>query len=541
MIDMKRIFQSLSVGFMAAVFAGAVAATPAEEFRDLIAEGDVGAIEAMIAQTDAANVESGLTQNDTLRVLFEQFQSTHPDVRATLVKWRETAPKSFYLKSAEGWHFEHLGWIARGNSYAQNTHPLAFEQMGKLFDRSSAIAWGAFEERTDFVPASDLVAVHYLHGRGKWDMEKFAEVALTANPSASLLEKIVLAANPKWNGSWREIEYYCETYADQMVTDAFYNTDVGKPQAVFHMPATYNGGNKALLRWAREVMDSAPDEAMLHARYWDMFYLRPETITPETKDLAISLFDPLGQNARHDAYDIESRAGVVGFAKEQKDKIGAALRAQSSGDPLNPDYLNMLQYKILSQYPKALTEWGVTFGRSSEADVAFLNQMEQIAKLAPYRPDVWLTIGSVNAGQRRGNVLFERGLEHYERAVVLSNYDKKYVSEYFNRLALAHTNLKLWIKSEATMVQVSPQGEPLEGVEIDPRAMLKTLECPLVRAARLTEYACTENEQSRNMCGGAHLMKNPVDVFEEASRHSYCPKFLRTPLRNLALDVDVGL
>lgn len=516
-------------------------ATPAQDFRALIAQGDVVAMEEMIAEIDARNTDSGLKENDKLRDVFTLFQSTHPEVSAVLEKWRGVSPNSIYRKTADGWYFEHLGWIARGSSYAKHTHAKAFEQMSKHFNRSAALAWDAFEERKDFVPASDLVATHYLHGRGKWAVEEFARVALGANPSPSLLDKIVLTASPKWGGSWRQISNYCEVYGDQMVSGQIYNSDVCKAQAVFDMPSTYNGGNKILLGMARRIMNETPETALRNARYWDLFYLRPELITPQTKDLAISLFDPLSPNASRDAYQIEQGAGVVGFSEAQAGKIGAARRARNANDPLNPEYLGMLYYKTLAQFPAALTEWGVTVGLSSEADDALLERLEEVAALAPYRPEIWARFGNVSAQQPGGNVLFERGLEHHEKAVILSNYQGKYVALYFNRLALAHSNLKLRIKADAPMVQVSNKGDPLKGVEIDPIAKKRTLECPLVRAARLAEFACDENESSRGMCDGEPLFKNPGDIVKEANQESYCPALLRASFSELQLDAVSGL
>jgi hypothetical protein len=202
-------------------------------FETHLAAGNAAGVEALIQKLDEENVVSGNTRNGHVRQIFEQFITTKPEIAELLIDWKERAPDSLYRKTAYAWHLSHLAWVARGSDISRNTHPKAFEQMHSFMQTSSDLVWEVFKQRNDFVPASDLIAQSYLHNHSEWSMDDFANIALSANPSPYLLDKIVYAANPKWGGSWDGISYFCETYAEKMVTPEWYTTDGCKVKAIY--------------------------------------------------------------------------------------------------------------------------------------------------------------------------------------------------------------------------------------------------------------------------------------------------------------------
>lgn len=540
---MRAIFKrSFCAAVVLIAACGPVIADMRDDFRSFVSAGDAAAVQTLIETLDAANVAAGFSKNSDLRWVFDQFSTTRPQITELLVNWKQVMPDSPYRKVAEGWYLDHLAWLARGSKVSVHTHPNAFKDMYLFQERSADLGWEVFNLRNDFVPASDLVSISYLTNFGVLELDDFAQLALAANPDPDLLDRIVYAVSPKWGGSWEEIVYLCDTYADKMSAPDWYGADVCKATAVFNMPSIHTGGQLDKLEWARSVMAATPDAALRGARFTDMFYLRPKTLTPETADLAVSLYDPAGLNALRFAMLIEDMGKVKGFYAEQEPKVAAAEKARVQNDPLNPSYIWEKQVEIYSKYPGAVStgKYGVSIRVlvSSKAMQEFMQYLEEMAGLFPSRPEVWASIGLAKQMVPGGSVFAKPGLADLEKAILLSNYDFKYVAMYFEGLALAEKNLRADVKQKisATDITVSHEDEPLKVITYDPAKTLKGLECPIVRAARLVSFMCTKGSVFTQDCQRSGLRSQPAELVAAAHDLGYCPELLDAPVEALLLD-----
>ncbi|MCP5088133.1 MAG: hypothetical protein GY952_15180 [Rhodobacteraceae bacterium] len=489
-------------------------------FRQLIESGKVAQVEQLLADLDQAVIDNGYSDNNKLRDRFRVFETTHPDYVRFLTDWSKANPNSIYQKTAMGWHLNHLGWITRGPELARHTHPDAFEQMHRYFDHSTELAWDVFKQRNDFVPASDLVATHYLHNRGEWPMHVFVWVAMDANTSLGLLEKIVYAYNPKWGGSWDEVKNLCERYAHLVEAADWYNADACRVTAVYDSISVYRGRDKEVLEWAQNQLDTTPDDTVVGARWKDSIYLRFDKATPE---FMVQNFNPANDLALNEARVIEDRYGVRGFTEVQVPKIIEAEKRSLALDPLNPDKLETVANKLV---------WGNKMWEDPQAREQFLSLTRDRLVYGHYRPKNWLAqVSSVMSGpEDYVSVLDAR--EFFEKAIVLSNYRKRYLGGYFYVLSHGYRQLST-LRRNGSM--------KLYGETIDAQALFEEIKCPTVQAARLFDHVCPADEVMSRECRAEGFIEFPSEFLAEAERNNICPAKLYSPIEELNYEVTPNL
>ena len=507
-----------------------------ETFESHVKSGDAAAIEKMVQKLDEENVASGNKKEANLFYVLNKFRTTKLDIRDVLAKWETTVPESIYFKTAKAFHLDHLSWIVRGNETTRFTYHKAMDQMHQMNTDSNELIWGVFYQRNDFTPASEFIAQSYARSRGEMPLIEFADLALKATPTPDLLDNIVYSVNPKWGGSWEQIEYYCDTYADKVVTEKWYTSEGCKATAIFQMSSTLHGGNTAQVEWARSILEKAPLSALRSARHTDMFYLRRETLNPDNKDLAVSLFHPANRNAVSFAQKIESRAGVEGFYAEQLPKIEAAKRRRALRDPYNPANMEGMKQIIYAKYPHETitSSYGesIVLQSSRPAMQEYAAYLQEVAKVAPYRSDVWREMASFQLMTPGGQTLMERNRINRERSVLYSNYNPQLAFSYFRDLYIADMNVrpKFPNSSKSMAVQISTDDEAPVSIEIDKVALSKALECPMVRMARITDLLCSEGASSNRQCRNPVDLKLVKETLLKAMEKSYCPSLLNLSL-----------
>jgi hypothetical protein len=435
------------------MLASTVSADALKSFETHLSAGNAAGVETQFKRLDEENIASGNTKNGILYNLISEFRSTKPEITALLVEWKKQAPDSIYRKTASAVHLDHIAWIVRGNETSHYTYAKAFDQMFALQAEANKLAWEVFHERTDFAPASSIIATNYASNHGEMPMNKFAKLALAANPSPTMLDNIVYAANPKWGGSWEEIEYYCNQYGEKVVTNNWYTIDGCKATAIYQMASTLRGGNQEQVTWARSVLESAPVSALRNARHTDMFYLRRETISPENKDLAVSLFHPASRHAQSFTRRIQEQAGIKGFYDEQLPKIEEAKRKHALNDPYNPAHIFAMRDIIYSKHPHTVqpSHYGdqIVVASSRSAMNEYASYLDEVAKIAPFRPEVWAAKAGLQMMSPGGQLLLERNRINRERAILYSNYKPKYVFSYVRYLFVMDMNVRPKFSSSA--------------------------------------------------------------------------------------------
>jgi hypothetical protein len=289
-------------------------------------------------------------------------------------------------------------------------------------------------------------------------------------------------------------------------------------------------------------MGKTPASALQYPRYYDLFYLRPDQINPQNKDLAISLFDPSRSNAFVFAQKIEYFAGAKGFIAEQEPKIRAAQERKILRDPLNPDNMHAMRNIIFAKYPGTTvkTEYGneLRFKHSRQATLEYMEYLNDVISVAPYRPEPRTRLANLKAYMPGGYLLAHRSLPDFEKAITLSNYKLKYVQGYFYQVYTTEANLQHAVArgDETNQVQISYETEPLNQLEFYPANVLKGLECPIVRAARLTDYLCQMDAQTKESCRQSSLTTSVNEMLENARKYSYCPALIDAPIEYLAFE-----
>jgi hypothetical protein len=435
----------------------------------------------------------------------------------------------------------------RGNETGQYTYPKAFDQMHALQAESQKLVWDAFYQRNDFAPASSVIATHYATNHGEMPMNKFAKLALAANPSPTLLDNIVHSANPKWGGNWEEIEFYCEKYGDSVVLNNWYTVDGCKVNAIYQMASTLQGGNAEQVTWARSILENAPLSALRNARHTDMFYLRRETVNHENRELALSLFHPASRHATSFAQLIQDRAGVEGFYEEQLPKIEEAKRKRALSDPYNPANLLAMRDIIYKKHPHAVqpSHYGeqIVVASSRPAMTEYASYLDKVAKIAPFRPEVWTAKASLQMMSPGGQILLERNRINRERAILYSNYKPDYVFSYVRDLFVADMNIRPRFPSSAkTMsIQISTDDEDIKMIEIDRVGLAKKLECPMVQMARIADLLCGQEARNSRQCRAAGDAGFVKSALANAREKSFCPSLLNATVHELVIEDTAGL
>lgn len=484
---------------------------------DLVSElkAAVGTSEADQVEQIFATLDTSTHKDDALLDAVALFATTHPNYVSLLKAWEEKHPDSIYRKTALSRHLSHLGWIARGTEPIYMTHHSSVKLMKDYLEFSANLAWEVFFERPDFLPASLLVAEHYLNDFGMWPVKRFASVALEESPNYLLLDSLVLSQNPKWGGSWDAVKRMCDTYGDTVDAPDWYNPETCFVAAIYDNPKVLFGHEPELLKWAQDVLDAAEPDAMIQQRRIDFFTL--ERHVPQMKAEAIRLFSPLSINASRRADYIEQVLGVEGFADQQRSKIQRAWQRTFEHDPHNPKSLGFIS---LATAPQNKYQ---SFAMSEQEA---LNAIEGMKPYAHYRPEIWHAIAQIKFSYEMSPFDFELLTPYFEQAVATSLYQSKYIDDYYHKTQFIRQQMKKNIRKETV---------EHNGKQYDVFQTVGQLDCTAVRVARLIDFSCNSAMSIDLNCSQSTMVE--VSKFlTKANRFKYCPKVSDAEIIDIAMD-----
>ncbi|MBV1863931.1 MAG: hypothetical protein KUG74_05780 [Rhodobacteraceae bacterium] len=488
-------------------------ADEASVFRTLVESSKVQLVEKLLAQLDREVAASGYRENNRLRQLFGMFSTTHPDYIDFIDKWQQGFPDSIYQKVAQGWQLEHLAWAVRGSKTIDETSPEAMQQMHEFLQESSMLAWDVFNQRNDFIPAADLVAQLYLNGYGEISLEDFTEIALKANPSLGLLEKIVLAHNPKWGGSFSEIKSVCEKYVPLVLPLEGYTDETCRVVAVYDSANIYRGGDKPVLKWAQDIMDKTPENLLYTARINDAIYFRRER--PQSLEYILEHFNPYTAKAPSQAHNINYYYRSQKFIDKYWLKVSTAKLQRFMLDPLNPDFLE-------KNRPKAIRNKDIW--KDPQAKKIYGEYLRKWLVYGRYRPEVWAFLARFSKRDADDIVVSDEAIENYIMAIQMSNNGWLHTLKLFKKLDSFWEYMSILNQSS----NPAHHGEP-----IDPQAHMDRVACSLVESARLIAALCpSKGWHGAYECNEWEVTASRKKI-EMAKTEKLCPAKLFIPANKL--------
>ncbi|MGR3711651.1 MAG: hypothetical protein ACU0A6_00815 [Shimia sp.] len=504
---LKHIFAALTALSSAALPAQAITA---DAFRALIQAGDYENAAGYIAETDASvSGGSGATYDD-LRKLFGVFETTHPDVVATLNAWGQSGVTPLYQQVALGWHHSHLGWIARGERTARHTHPSAFDASRRHQAKVSDLALPLFEQRQDFMPLNDLMVATLKQTSDLETILTFADRALPASPDVSLLRRVRSAAAPKWKGSWDAVSYVCDTWIGVIDAPDGFTLDVCIVEEMTASGAIHEPSLRPALD--QLFQDTAPP---LLDRTRVALWQNEPAFRQDWIDATYRSFNP----HRHDALGLLSMMVHTYDAPEFLEflnEVDGIKNARLRNDPLHPRSVN----QFLNNNFDITTD---TYAPGTEN--AYRQMLLDMLPYARYQPQTWQLMAQYtrqhhslpDALNTVATGMVPEEIPFWEKSIVASNYAIDDLAFFYELLAeiLYETYRQENIKSEFPFTDRMMDFEDLpqsDQIALAPIADLRTpYLCPFVKTQYLLKKACQTAKR-----GDALRCQNTLGFYDHA-------------------------
>lgn len=509
-------FRILFLPIISICFAlSANASEPSAEFW--IKTSNVTEMQRLVEQLDGVDDAKSEPKNDQLRAVFKSFATTDPETIEFIHKWQKTYPNSIYAKAAMAKHLTHVGWLVRGHFQADSTYIEAFNQMTDYMSLASSIAHNAYLERPDFVPVSDSILELRLNGQGQFSLQQLAQQVMTLNPNIESLRSIVFAATPKWGGSRNLVKSLCDAHSPKISGPNQISSDMCYAEFVLENPHAAPND----VEWALDVLDDASEAQMKKVRFLDALYYRPDQ--KGAREFVLQAFDVKHKGDVAVARHIEQQFSLPGFLdkaiEQRRNQVTELLQSDMYNVDLLEEEIDDLQKRMRANPSEALR-------------VEFNAMVDRAMVYGKYRPNLW--VSKIEASlDVSGKVDPLQGLEWTQNAVRYSNYRPQYVSDYFANLSGMYQHYGILAKS---------QPEVLGKDEPNFRSMVKRLECPAVRSARLLILLCgAEAAHNRDCRGSENSVDQASAFFDKALQKNMCPSILHSHVDGLFFAQDSWL
>ncbi len=359
--------------------------------------------------------------------------------------------------------------------------------MNAYFQEAADLAFKGFLKRPTFSPARDLALLTSQHAQVPQSKRALVGTALLANEDKHTLDLVLRLYSPNWGGSLRMQKKICKDNEEMLLKEADYTADMCYADQVISNARIIKSKalTPELIKWAIGVMDAAPKDKMLGARWEDATSIRPDR--EEAMQVIADILPKRSPLNYYYARQVEEQLYKLGYYDEYKRKDLEQYQLMSKRDPLNPKYLG-----------KPLSESYEVYKRnpSQENLEAYEKNWENILIYGKYNPDIWITKATLEAEETLNPKTIPQVVNAYEHAVMLSNYSDRNISTLYGYLMM--------VRNPAQMVQefkkmgVKDLGE-LKDVNVE-NIFAKT-DCPYVRIVRIKKLICEEYQAGGNCQG----------------------------------------
>jgi len=475
----------------------------------LVQNNDIDGVERLIAEADKLNGREFYERNAEVREIFTEFITTHPDYVSFMHKWLKERPDSISAQTAMGWHFYHIGWLTRGEVLYRDIYYKARDEMTAYFQEAADLAFKSFMKHPTFSPARDLALLTSQHAQVPQSKRALVYSAMGANEDKHTLDLVLRLYSPNWGGSLRMQKKICKDHEEMLLKEAGYTADMCYADQVLSNARIIKSKalTPELIKWAIGIMDAAPKDKMLGARWEDATSIRPDR--EEAMQIIADILPKRRDASYYYARQVEEQLDKPGYYKEYKRKQLEQYQLMSKRDPLNPKYLGKPLSKSYEVYKS---------DPSQENLDTYKKNWENILVYGKYNPDIWITKATAEAEETLNPKNILQVVDAYEHAVILSNYSDRNISTLYGYLTM--------VRNPAQMVQefnkmgVEDLGE-LKDVDVE--SIFAKTDCPFVRIVRIKKLICDEYQAVEN-CQGFNGQTTWFDRELEAIREQkICP------------------
>jgi tetratricopeptide (TPR) repeat protein len=234
-----------AVPVLLVAFTTARAAKAVDPDKPLITEMlNTGHFEALDAKL--TGYERQFEQDHTLHrlpeIAFSAFANSDQMLQTSLDQWVAKTPDSYAAHLARGIYLEHLGWTARGAALSSKTAPEAFTTQKAFFARAKPDLEQALAMNSEVIMAYRYLGVLEAESGTRARGLRLLENGLAHYPESAMLhERLLQELEPKWGGSFADIEAYTQANASRFGT----NDDL---RALFATYEDYAKADDALVR-----------------------------------------------------------------------------------------------------------------------------------------------------------------------------------------------------------------------------------------------------------------------------------------------------
>ena len=227
----------------------------------------LGALQERFEQDPASSLE--------LELAFRAFRSLPPNGDAALNEWIEKHPESYCARTARGVFYLWRGIHARGTAYSRDT---SRDKMGRMhadlhkaradFERSFAMTAKPYVSRLSMVTLTRYV------GSREEGKQHYTEAARIAPQSVELRLARLTSLEPRWGGSYGEMEAFAAQSVQELADPAARNRVAVRVPIMKAHDRTHAKDYPEALRLYGEAIKQAPDAYTLCSRSWVLGQLK---------------------------------------------------------------------------------------------------------------------------------------------------------------------------------------------------------------------------------------------------------------------------
>lgn len=481
----------------------AVALTPADQVRALLDGGEIDALETLVMALHKASIRDH--DPSDLRAIYQDvIATTHPGRNEAVRLWRKQYPSSPYAAAAEAWMEMTHADLYGGRRAATKLRVAALE-------RAEISATEAVRNAGDFAPALEGWLFLSKESREPFGLLPISEALLKIGPQRETMLQIIRAIDGAWSDSVRDVVGLCHLYADLVPG---YNSDFCLIDAAVRLSRISD-----LRRPALEFLAAIDDPMIEDSRALAVLNHRFEMDNAADR---LVVWHRGALRTSSDAANHYSQGAIIAFRFDRPDYAAeaqaAALRfidTRLLDDPRNP---SLLREKIRILF----------FSYQSEPDPLKLAEARRAwpvtLHFGQFDPDTWQLGALLEGADRHVSDVATRSF-YWENAIAQHEGFMYPVLMHFGEMHAAYEN---------ALQRQNTEGAPEEPGALAPEAVLETVRCPLLRAARVMHGFCRLEKNQGSMCNPEDQRYRPVlDIIKEG-RTGLCDEVAQTPLSELS-------
>ena len=490
---MRRLFLALTL----ALLPGLGRATP-QEVHDATLALDADRLETLFAEAHAATLEGEMTI-DALYAMQDVLRASPGGKTWEVVDlWLEAHPDSPYARISRGYQLAKAAAVARGDDLAYNTAPAALRLFHDYMEEAARMAGAVWQEHPDY-PLAGLLVLHTGHVAPRLtdaDADHLLARLMELAPGRTLIHAGAFLALPQWGGSGpQRIAGLCDAHAEQVQATlpvAYTEIDC-RADALISAPFPRESQAKALSRLGPEIPD------WLDSMEGAAHYFLIDQVSAESARRLLEREVPrsLEDLRLAEMYEMEIVGGGLADPIYRR-SFDAAQDWAEARIAIAPADLDAI--RLLGAEPQQFQgSWPQAANAPRQREL-----LGNAVAVAPFDAEGWADLG---LSMRDPDPLALPGVPALQNAIVYSGHDPEYILHLMTYLAFP--------------VAI---GRDAERPDLTEETALAAVACPMVRAGRLLEYACTL-PQNGDTCGMIFLRPGNAVLapIEYALENGYCP------------------